>query len=96
MDKKKLGLYALIGAIASLVIMLLFSATFGLIIYIASFILAVVDLVKTFKAEKLTPKEFLQVAVKENTLSVITVFGVIVAIFVYEYASVSQVIDSYF
>ena len=49
MDKKKLGLYALIGAIASLVIMLLFSATFGLIIYIASFILAVVDLVKTFK-----------------------------------------------
>lgn len=96
MDKKNLGFIALIGAVISLVVMFLISSSFGLIIYIASFIVAIVDLIKKYKSEKLTPKEFLQVAVKENTLSVITVFGIIVAIFVYEYASINELANSLF
>lgn len=96
MDKKNLGFIALIGAVISLVVMFLINSTFGLIIYIASFIIAIVDLINKFKSEKLTPKEFLQVAIKENTLSVITVLGIVVAIIVYEYASINELADSLF
>lgn len=94
MDKKNLGLFSLIGAIASILIMLIINSTFGLIVYILSFILAAVDLVMAYKKEKLTPKEFLEVATKERTLSLITIFAVVVAIGVFYWAQVGELTDA--
>ena len=54
MDKKNLGLFSLIGTIASILIMLIINSTFGLIVYILSFILAIVDLVMAYKRKPYT------------------------------------------
>lgn len=94
MDKKNLGLFSLIGTIASILIMLIINSTFGLIVYILSFILAIFDLVMAYKKENLTPKEFLEVAAKERTLSLVTIFAVIVVICVFYWAQVGELTDA--
>ena len=52
MDKKNLGLFSLIGTIASILIMLIINSTFGLIVYILSIVLAIVDLVMAYSQPK--------------------------------------------
>lgn len=90
MDKKNLGLFSLIGTIASILIMLIINSAFGLIVYILSFILAIVELVRAYKKENLTPKEFLEVATKEHTLCLITVVALVVVICVFFWAQASE------
>lgn len=94
MEKKNLGLFSLIGTIASILIMLIFSSTFGLIVYILSLILAAVDLIIAYKKEKLTPKEFLEVAAKERTLSLVTIFALVIVIFVFYWAQVNELTNA--
>ena len=96
MDNKKLGLFSIIGTIASILIMLIINSTFGLIIYIVSLILAAIELFKAYKKEDLTPKEFLAVATKEHTLSLITVFAVVVVIFVFYWSQLNEITNSLF
>lgn len=90
MDKKNLGLFSLIGTIASILIMFIINSTFGLIVYILSLVLAAVDLVMAYKKENLTPKEFLEVAMKERLFSMITIFAIVIVICVFWWAQVGE------
>ena len=47
-----------------------------------------------YKKENLTPKEFLEVAAKERTLSLVTIFAVVVVIGVFYWAQVGELTDA--
>lgn len=55
--------------------------TFGIFLAAVSFILAIVDIVIGYKKEQLAFQEYVHVAVKEKTFSVIAIFGCIVFAF---------------
>lgn len=93
LNMKSIGFFALCGAVASIIIMLAINATFGLIVYILAFAAAAFELYKAFNAERLPIKEFLQVAVKENLPAVATIALIVVAIWVFSYASAAQAIN---
>lgn len=88
---EKIGLVALLGTVISVLVMLFANGVAGLVIYIISFIIAIVDLVLAFRKESLTPKEFLAVAVKERIGSVITVVLVAVVIFIFYYKNLMDI-----
>ncbi|MBQ8605706.1 MAG: hypothetical protein IJ408_03130 [Clostridia bacterium] len=88
---EKIGFVALIGTVIAVLVMLFANAVAGLVIYIISFIIAVIDLILAFKKEALTPKEFLAVAIKERTGSVITIIAAAAVIFIFYYKYLTEI-----